>query len=177
MPPSKSQQSILEAFVQQSRRKPDRTPTYTVSKTTGWGGAAGNRLWKAAEELVKTGLATVSKTESYSKGGRTTTLLTLSPAIMPEAPPPEAVPTRAEPKSPKKAQPKRAKPTRNAPHPWEKKLRTRLIGSKLSDNALSRQTGISQSILSRFRSGTRSLSFSNAARLAEALGFRFEVKK
>jgi len=55
-------------------------------------------------------------------------------------------------------------------------LRREIERSERSRYALSRDTGINQSVLSRFVNGHTGLSLANADRLAEALGLRL-VKK
>ena len=79
-----------------------------------------------------------------------------TPAATPAAPPPATVPTPAAPAAPKEATP--AAVLRR----WE--------ASKRTGADLARATGIDEAMLSRFRSGKKSMSAENLKRLADELG-------
>ena len=77
-----------------------------------------------------------------------------TPAATPAATPPATVPAAPSPKS----------------APTEAEVRRKLKASKLSQAELARLTGIDAAMLSRFRSGKKSMSAENLKRLADELG-------
>lgn len=56
-------------------------------------------------------------------------------------------------------------------------LKHRIQASKKSRYALSKETGIEESALSRFMAGTRGLSIDSIETLAKALGFEIVMRK
>jgi len=59
----------------------------------------------------------------------------------------------------------------------EQQLRQAIAESGMSRYALSKKTGVAQSVLSHFVNGQRSLTLPTAARLAEALGMELRPRK
>ncbi len=170
---TKSEQSILDAFAWQRERR-NANPSFTAVKVIRRSGTTGKRQFQAAESLVQKGLARVIRRESDQIRGRggvaTELILTVGPP---------AQESREQAKAPKKGRPAKAirsrrRKSKSASSPdWPTILRDYLTSSAPSDSELARATGMPQPTITRFRNGTRSLSFANAAILAAHLGFTF----
>ena len=156
-------------FVVTSRAKTPRMTTEKESETLSL------RLSKAdkamLDELVEAKrqeLAPLGATTSLAQYVRGWIRSTHAAMKRQAAPAPAATPPATVPAAPAAPSPKSARPA--AAPPDAAIVRRKLQASKRSQAELSRLTGIDPGLLSRFRSGKKSLSPEKLARLADELG-------
>jgi hypothetical protein len=152
---AKSEQLILTAFESQ-RQRGEANPVYV---------ADGKRMIQAAQSLCEKGLARVTRREVLERKTRGKVITRLFVSVEPVT---EKVAGRK-----RRPAGEKAAASSNAEHPWIGDLRIAVRSSKLSDRELAKRSGVSQPVISRFRNGTRGISFENGARLGVELGFRF----